>query len=408
MRRIVSLFVLAVVSCSVAEGGGSADEARLSTVPFDLVDNRIFIDVHLDGKGPFRFILDTGGHNAFTPEVSKELGLSVRGPVEVGDLRIGGIHLSNSKFDVADLNGIRDAMGFRRFDGIVGYEVFMKWVTLIDYEKGTLSFSSPASFRYAGAGVSVPFKFFTRYKIPYIDADIDGLRGSFWIDTGDRSSLTLLIPFVEKNRLMDLYRPRFHTITGQGTGGPIDAFVTRTRKLRFDGFEVNGAVTRFPTQRGGLFDVPDFAGNIGNGILKRFNLVVDYANRRFIFEKNSRYSSPDPYDRSGMWFVKEGRVLRVLDALKSGPAWKAGIRAGDSLFAIDGRDVANLDLPELRERLSDERLGRIGVRFGSGSRVENATLLLKDLLGPPIAGPKALERPVNSRRPERRRPRPSR
>jgi hypothetical protein len=29
-------------------------------MPFELVDNRIFIDVQLNGKGPFKFILDTG------------------------------------------------------------------------------------------------------------------------------------------------------------------------------------------------------------------------------------------------------------------------------------------------------------------------------------------------------------
>jgi hypothetical protein len=34
------------------------------TIPFELVDNRIFVNVMLEGRGPFRFILDTGAGSA--------------------------------------------------------------------------------------------------------------------------------------------------------------------------------------------------------------------------------------------------------------------------------------------------------------------------------------------------------
>jgi hypothetical protein len=36
------------------------------TMPFELVDNRIFVSVTLEGKGPFRFILDTGGYGGIS------------------------------------------------------------------------------------------------------------------------------------------------------------------------------------------------------------------------------------------------------------------------------------------------------------------------------------------------------
>ena len=37
-----------------------ADGKTTTTLPFELIDNRIFVEEQLDGRGPFYFILDTG------------------------------------------------------------------------------------------------------------------------------------------------------------------------------------------------------------------------------------------------------------------------------------------------------------------------------------------------------------
>ena len=50
------------------EGGDSF------SVPFELVDNRIFVGVWLEGKGPFKFILDTGGYGGISVETAKRIG----------------------------------------------------------------------------------------------------------------------------------------------------------------------------------------------------------------------------------------------------------------------------------------------------------------------------------------------
>ena len=40
-----------------------------TTVPFELVNNHIYVDVRLNGKGPYRLMCDTGGANIVTPEL---------------------------------------------------------------------------------------------------------------------------------------------------------------------------------------------------------------------------------------------------------------------------------------------------------------------------------------------------
>jgi hypothetical protein len=52
------------------------------TVPFELVDNRIFVDVTLEGRGPFKFILDTGGYGGLSVEAARRIGAKLGSEVE--------------------------------------------------------------------------------------------------------------------------------------------------------------------------------------------------------------------------------------------------------------------------------------------------------------------------------------
>src|SRR6266404_480418 len=57
----------------------STDSAVLATIPFTLHDNRLLVDVFLNGQGPFVMVFDTGGANTLTPEVQKVLELKSQG-----------------------------------------------------------------------------------------------------------------------------------------------------------------------------------------------------------------------------------------------------------------------------------------------------------------------------------------
>ena len=44
-----------------------ANGATSTTVPFNLVDNHVYVNVLLDGKGPYRFVFDSGGATSSIP-----------------------------------------------------------------------------------------------------------------------------------------------------------------------------------------------------------------------------------------------------------------------------------------------------------------------------------------------------
>src|SRR5947209_17855293 len=65
----------ALVRESMASSSDFTVAGKSSTSqPFDLIDNRIIINVSLNGKGPFRFIFDSAGVAVVSPELARYIG----------------------------------------------------------------------------------------------------------------------------------------------------------------------------------------------------------------------------------------------------------------------------------------------------------------------------------------------
>lgn len=365
------------------------------TIPFELEDNRIFVDVKLNGKGPFHFILDSGAGNAITPEVARLLGLKLENPFQVSgvgenteqgwrtaidSIELGDIKGSNQAFSVFSLDTIKNAIGFRKFDGLIGFELFSSFVAKIDYQNSNVSFTDPGEFSYTGKGVVIPSEF--SGHIPRIDAELDGFRGKFIIDTGDRSSLTLFVPFIEKNKLRDKYAPKIEVVTGWGIGGPVKAQVIRTGTLKLDEFAVKDPVTRLPLLKSGGFTENAAIGSIGTGVLKRFNIIFDYRRSRLILEKNANFSTRDDYDGAGMWLSQKGEIFAVTDIAAAGPAAGAGIRTGDEIISINGIKSESLSLPQVRTMLKyrPENTSDVKLTVQTGTARKEISLTLKEII----------------------------
>jgi hypothetical protein len=64
-----------------------ANGATSTSVPFRLLNNHIYVQARVNGKGPYTFIVDTGGHTLLSAKVIAEAGLAPTGSSPEGGRR---------------------------------------------------------------------------------------------------------------------------------------------------------------------------------------------------------------------------------------------------------------------------------------------------------------------------------
>jgi hypothetical protein len=388
-----TLMLLVTLGLAAADTGAAAGQPTF-TLPFELIDNRVFIEVHLDGMGPYHFLLDTGAGADIGDHVAQQLGLKPEdagegqgvgektehfGRTQIAEVQIGELRLRNVEFGVISLSDSPQVFGTKPVDGIIGREVFERMVVKHDYIRRILTFTSPEKFTYSGAGSIVHFE--RPRQIPVVDAELDGVAGKFGVDTGARSAMLLYGPFCAQNKLQEKYGAKLEGVTGWGLGGPVRSLLARARELKMGDVRVGDLVIRLSTQKSGLTTSSSMAGLIGPDVLSQFDVTFDYARSRIILEKNRNYGRHDSYDRAGVWMGQNGQHFTVVDVIAGGPAQAAGVKQGDTILAIDGKNTNTLVLPEVREGMRRRPVGdKVSLLLESQGQQRTVVITLRDLV----------------------------
>jgi hypothetical protein len=383
-------------AAAFAAPGWSRDDMHLTgksmSVPFELFNNHVFVKVMVNGKGPFRFIVDTGGHDIVTPSTVAALNLDAQGDApahgageatvssgftKVHSLKLGSLTLLEQTMTVLDF----DAPGVEGVatDGMIGFEVFRRFVTTFDYAQNRLTFTDPKGFNAAKAGTPVKFKFYDH--LPQVEGSIDGVPARFDIDTGSRSELDLTKPFVQSTHWRDSHPNGVLAVTGWGVGGPGKSYSVRGQELKLGAISGDNFIVGLSTQDSGAFSDPNYEGNVGSGYLKRYIVIFDY-DRQIMYLKARTDRIPDAgaFDRSGMWVnARENGGYQIVDVAAAGPAQNAGLKVGDIIDAVDGKPVAEAGLSNFRLRLRTDPVGtKVKLKLSHGREHPEATLTLAD------------------------------
>jgi hypothetical protein len=371
---------------------GFSGDGGTTTVPFKLINNHIYVEVKLNDKS-YEFLFDTGGRNVITPTTARQLGLTSQGALQgsgvgeksedfgltrVARVEIGHAHLDDQAFVVIALESFGAVEGLP-IAGIVGYEVFKRFIVRTDYDRLQITLTDPASFKYSGNGTRVPFTFSD--TDPLVSGEIDGLKGTFTLDTGSRSSLDLSSPFVARNALVKRWDAKFQGVSGWGAGGAARAFLVRAKMFYLGGIPISNPVVGLSEQRKGAESDIYVAGNVGAGILKRFNIVWDYPHLQIFFERNQNYGDPDVFDRAGLWVNLNDQGFVVIDVIGGGPAATAGLKANDEIVSVDGKvSGSELTLPDFRGYMKGAPGTSLMLNVLRGDQKLRIKLVLRDLI----------------------------
>ncbi len=287
----------------------NVSNSQIKPVSFEYFDNRIVAPVTINGMGPFHMIFDTGGANMLMPDAVKKLKLETTDAgfgggagdkqipmqtTKVKSYNVGDIEMLNQEFNVMDLSHIKKAFGFKHLDGIIGYEILLKYGVTIDYDNKLLIFDNLENFN--PKGTKINFRIYG--DKPVIPATIDGKETELLIDTGDRSSFTAFKKFSTKNKLSE-YFEKNEVISGFGVGGPIPARLGKIPHLVFDkNIKLSNVAARLPLTKAGYFATSELGGSVGNGLLQDFLVSFNYKDKEMTLrpglKKNGSYKFIPP------------------------------------------------------------------------------------------------------------------
>jgi len=246
--------------------------------------------VSVNGGAPLRFALDTGGQNVISPDAARRLGMQIVGNGTVGGagaglvkiqyawartVAVGSAQMRDQPFIVLDLGKNIP------FDGIIGYELLARFAVRLDFERGRFEIAADGR-AFDTPGIDVPMTFDERQ--PQVDGSLDGVPGAMTIDTGSESALDVNAPFVLAHDL----RAKYHAVDSgspiAGVGGQVHAYAARADDLRLGNVHFSDVPLLLTDADAGAEANPTVAGNVGDRLLRRYNLVLDYRRNIVRFE----------------------------------------------------------------------------------------------------------------------------
>jgi hypothetical protein len=345
------------------------------------------VDVRIDGKGPYRFALDTGAGNALDSELAAELGLPLAGAFGVrgaGELsvdvaltraarvEIGDVTLDDQLFRVLPLAQIAARGRPPPYRGLLGFEFFDRFVVSLNQDRHKLDLEEPRGWQFHGDAAPVPFRFHGR--TPAVEGDIDLVRGSFTLDTGQANSLTLYRPFIQRMGIQRKYAVKMTAIVGEGVGGPIRAEVARGQNLMLGQTAVTNPILFLSQQKSGAFSDPEIAGNVGGGVFSRFNTTFDYARHQVYFEPILNNGQGDSLK---LMVVKRGMIgLEVLSVLPGGPLDEAGLKRDDIIESIDYKEAIRIEDPQLQRIFRRPAGTKVPMTIRSDGEIKHIVVVL--------------------------------
>jgi predicted aspartyl protease len=374
------------------------------SIPFQIHNNLVVVDVILNEKLPLKFIVDTGLRSALLtdrlytdmldvnysrtiPIVGADGGVLVDAYV-VNNVTLGFKGLTGKGQTILalgeDFLELKNYMGID-VHGIIGYELFNRYIIDIDYDSQIMTFYEPDAF--------VPTRRFEALDMPiigskpYVKAAVrqknnDTVSGLFLLDTGASLAVSL---DREADDAIYLPNPHVDVNLGRAIGGDLEGFLSRSNALSIGDLVFKEVLTSYP-EAGEYYDllkVEGRIGSIGGNIFARSRVIFDYFSQKLYIAKGNEYKRKFEYNMSGIEFKAEGNDLRtfvVKSVLEDSPADDAGILPGDTIISVNGTPSKYFNLSQLSALMRSKEGRRIRFRMRREEEMVNLNFRLRRII----------------------------
>lgn len=248
-------------------------------------------------------------------------------------LHLPGLSIDSLDFFVNDYTILSSVYGIK-IDGVIGYSFLSKYIVELNYDKMRIKVYSPGIFKYPRR-VTFLHPLFTALPILTLSIkDIRPLDAHFYLDTGAGLCFLLTDQFIKDSMFLKKGRKPV-TIQVQGFGGKKQMELTVIDRLKLGRYTFKNVPTNILKDDHNALSYPMIGGLLGNDILRRFNVILNYQKREIAIKPNSHYKDPFDYSYTGMNMYMEDGVIVVDDIVAGSPADKGGIKNGDVIVGIN-------------------------------------------------------------------------
>ncbi len=277
-------------------------------------------------------------------------------------LQLPGLEEKGLDFHINNYELLTSVYG-EKIDGIIGYSFLRRHIVKINFDSLMIDVYRPGEFRYPREGTLLRPAFTSLPIQPLSLRDRRKIQFNFYFDTGAGLCFLMSEAFAGDSAVMKSNRKMIPT-QAEGMGGKLQLNLTVVKMLQIGPYKFRHVPTYIFRDEYNVTSYPHVGGLIGNDLLRRFNLILNYPQREIHLQPNSHFREPFDYAYTGMSaYYVDGHIF-IEDVMPGSPAEKAGLKNGDILVAVGTNFSNNIMQYKTLLQNTSERISLIIYRNG--------------------------------------------
>jgi len=427
MRTVYCYIVFFFSWFSLAQSNFEFDTVKeKSKIQFELINNLVVIPVEINGV-ELSFLLDTGVKETLLFNLTKVDSIELKNTklLTIKGINDEEIKALKSKGNLLRINNLvsKDHVVYvalnqqeqlssylgKEIHGILGYHFFKDFVIEMYYQSQIIKVFPRNTFKNRWRSFEeVPVSFYKGK--PFVNIKMNGKNELMLLDTGMSDSVWKLD--VDVNSLQDY--GYYEDFLGMSISGEVTGKRSKIKEIELIDTNFKDVKIAYPDREllpKELLAHKERSGSIGGELIKRFNLVLDYYNKKAYLKPNKWINEPFYYNKTGIVLrqdtdavelnnsnpllknLKESNFISFIDLThllspefiidhvrKNSPADLVGLQEGDKLLEVNGTKTFRYKLKAINALFYDKDNKRLELKVERKGQKLNKVLYLKSPL----------------------------